>query len=98
MSITHRVTHCRLQNLTKNDVIRFPGGELQGWWIVTAAAPAGTNYVSLTVAQPLSTKGDWIKQTLDPMPYFELVEIQEAESSGSGLGVGVAIPTGAFGS
>ena len=92
MSNTIRVAHRRLVDLSKNDVIRFPGGEHPGWWMVTAIAATGTNFTTLTLAQPLSPKGDWIKRTTEPLCYFDLVEIQVFEDKGAGFGVGFSVP------
>ena len=94
MSTRIRLTHCRLSDLRKDDVIRYPGGEHPGWWVVMSSKPAGTNYFAVTLAQPLPQNGDWLKRTTEPMHYFELVEIQQVEGNGFGIGVGVGVPLG----
>ena len=93
MSMTMRITHIRLNHLGKDDIVRYPGGEFPGWWQVMSTDNVATNFLTVTLAEPL-LEGGWRKRTTPALPYFELVQIQQFEKAGPGigLGVGIAVP------
>ena len=86
MSATIRVTNVRLHNVSKGDIVTFPGGEFPGWWQVMRTKPAATNFLCVTLAQPL-LEGGWLKRTTLALPYWDLVQIQTFEKVGSGVGL-----------